>query len=85
MTLAWIACRAEDAVRNWWDEYRKECSFWYFQEWRVGPDGPIHQGHFLKQRPNATLVRLQMADAMRDEADPMSVAEAIDALVGPSE
>ena len=80
MTVAWIAYRAEDAVRNWWDEYRKECSFWYFQEWRVGPDGPVHQGHFLKRRSNATLVRLQMADAMRDVARPMSVAEAIDVL-----
>ena len=80
MTVAWIAYRTEDAVRNWWDEYRKECSFWYFQEWRVGPDGPVHQGHFLERRPNATLVRLQMVDAKRDEADPMSVAEAIDVL-----
>ena len=79
MTVAWIAYRTEDAVRNWWDEYRKEC-FWYFQEWRVGPDGPVYQGHFLKRRSNATLVRLQMADAKRDVAHPMSVAEAIDVL-----
>jgi hypothetical protein len=80
MAVAWIAYRTQDAVRNWWDEYRKECWDWHFREWRVGPDGPINQGHFLEGRPNATLVRLQMVDAMRDQADLMTVAEAINAL-----
>ena len=45
MSVAWIAYRAPDAVRNWWDVYRKEFSFWHFREWRFGPDGPVHQGH----------------------------------------
>jgi hypothetical protein len=80
MAVAWIAYRTQDAVRNWWDEYRKEFSVWRYQEWRAGPDGPIHQGHFLERRPNATLVRLQMVDAKRDRADLVSVAEAINAL-----
>lgn len=80
MAVAWIAYRTQDAVRNWWDEYRKKFSFWSFREWRVGPDGPVNQGHFLEQRSNATLVRLQMVDATRDQADLMSVAGAIDAL-----
>jgi hypothetical protein len=57
LSMAWIAYRTQDAVRNWWDEYRKEFSVWRYQEWRVGPDGPVHQGHSLEGRPNATLVR----------------------------
>ena len=80
MAVAWIAHRTPDCVRNSWDDYRKECHYWHFREWRVGPDGPVYQGHFLEQRSNATLVRLQMVDAKRDQADPMSVAQAIDAL-----
>jgi hypothetical protein len=80
MAVVWIAYRMQDAVRSWWNEYRKECWDWHFREWRVGPDAPIHQGYFLEQRPNATLVRLQMGDAKRDQADLMSVAEAIDVL-----
>jgi hypothetical protein len=80
MAVAWIAYRIPDAVRNWWEDYRKECWDWHFREWRVGPDGPVHQGHFLEQRSKATLVRLQMVDAMRDQAGLMSIAEAIDAL-----
>jgi hypothetical protein len=80
MAVAWIAYRAQDAVRSWWDEYRKECWDWHFREWRVGTDGHVHRGHFLEQRSNATLVRLQMVDAKRDQADLVSVAEAIDVL-----
>jgi hypothetical protein len=55
MAVAWIAYRTQNAVRNWWDEYRKECWDWHFREWRVGPDGPVHQGHFLEQPLKATL------------------------------
>ena len=80
MAAAWIAYRTPDAVRNWWGEYRQKFSVWRFRDWRVGPDGPVHQGHFLEERPNATLVRLHMVDAKRDQADPMSVAEAINAF-----
>ena len=80
MAVAWIAHRTQEAVRNWWDDYRKKFLVWSFREWRAGPDGPVHQGQFLEQRSNATLVRLQMVDAKRDQADLMSVAGAIDVL-----
>jgi hypothetical protein len=61
MAVAWIAYRTQDAVRNWWNEYRKECWDWHFREWRVGPDGPVHQGHFLERRLKPTLALLEMA------------------------
>ena len=35
MSVAWIAYRTPDAVRNWWDDYRKECWDWHFREWRL--------------------------------------------------
>ncbi|MGH9553226.1 MAG: hypothetical protein ACRD3W_27850, partial [Terriglobales bacterium] len=79
MAVAWIAYRTQDAVRNWWDEYRKEFSVWRYQEWRVGPDGPIHQGHFLEKRPEATLALLKMAEVWPGQIGLMSIAEAIDA------
>jgi hypothetical protein len=80
MAVAWIAYRSIDAVRNWWDEYRKECWDWHFREWRVGPDGPVRQGYFLEQRSKATLVLLKMTDVWPDQTGLISVAEAIDAL-----
>ena len=80
MAVAWIAYRTQDAVRNWWEEYRKQFSIWIFRKWRVGPDGPVYEGHFLEERPRATLVRLQMLDAKRDDTDLMSGAEAINEL-----
>jgi hypothetical protein len=80
MAVAWIAYRTQDAVRNWWNEYRKECWDWHFREWRVGPDGPVHQGHFLERRLKPTLALLEMAGVWPDQTGLMSVAEAIDAL-----
>ena len=80
MAVAWIAYRTPDAVRNWWGEYRQKFTVWRFREWRVGQDGPVHQRHFLEERPNATLSRLHMVGAKRDQADPMSVEEAINAF-----
>ena len=80
MTVAWIAHHTQEAVRNWWDDYRTKVLVWSFREWRLGPDGPVRQGHFLEQRSNARFVRLQMVDAKRDQADLMSVAGAIDVL-----
>lgn len=78
MTVAWIAYRTQDAVRKWWDDYRKECRDWHFRIWRV-PGGPIFEGHFLEQRSSATLVRLQMMEVL-DVKGLMSVERAIDAL-----
>ena len=31
MTLAWIVRRDHDAVRNEWDDYRRECADWHFE------------------------------------------------------
>src|SRR5262245_44452987 len=50
MTLAWMAWRSPDRVRWFWDAYRLQCLDWHFREWRVGPTGPVHAGHFLEKR-----------------------------------
>src|SRR5262245_50318812 len=55
MTIAWIAWRSPDKVREFWDSYRLESWEWRFREWRVGPDGPVYAGHFLEQKKPATL------------------------------
>src|SRR5207237_982322 len=36
MTVAWIAWRNSADVRDEWDTYRREQSFWIFERWRVG-------------------------------------------------
>ncbi len=81
MAVAWIAYRSADAVRNWWNDYRKEFSVWRYVEWQEKPDGPIHQGYGLERRPAATLVRLRIVDTKRQNAvDDMSAEEAIKEL-----
>src|SRR5262245_36121248 len=47
MTIAWIAWRSPAEVAEVWDAYRLQCSDWHFREWRIGPTGEIHKGHFL--------------------------------------
>lgn len=86
MALAWIAYRTPDAVREWWDEYRAECWDWQPRTWRIGPDGPVRNGHVLEQRPAATLARLTLAETLedrngRDPAWSMTVGEATEALL----
>jgi hypothetical protein len=49
MAVAWIVYRTQDAVRNWWDEYRNQFSVWRYQEWRVGPDGPHSSGALSRE------------------------------------
>jgi hypothetical protein len=61
MAVAWIAYRTADEVREWWDAYRIECWDWHYRKWRIGIDGPVHEGHFLEQRTTATLVLLGLA------------------------
>jgi hypothetical protein len=63
MTVAWMAWRSPDRVREFWDTYRSECWDWHFREWRNGPDGPVHAGHFLEQRRPATLLLLSLAES----------------------
>lgn len=62
LTVAWIAWRDPRQLLDWYDPYRAECLYWQYQEWRVGPDGPVHKGHFLKERAPATLVLLSLSE-----------------------
>ncbi len=61
MAIAWISWRSPTQVCQFWDDYRRECWDWHFREWRIGPDGPVHAGHFLEQREPATYSRLSLA------------------------
>jgi len=85
MAVAWIAWRTLEAVREWWNAYRAECSDWHFRRWRVGPEGPIHEGHFLEQRRPAALMDIRLAAIWADQAGEdtavvMTVPGAIEAL-----
>jgi hypothetical protein len=53
MAIAWISWRSPDKVREFWDDYRRECWDWHFRELRDG-----ERRYFLKQREPATLSRL---------------------------
>lgn len=86
MAVAWIAYRTPTAVREWWDDYRAGCWDWQPRNWRIGPDGPVRNGHVLEQRPVATLARLTLAETLedrkgRDPARSMTVGEATEALL----
>lgn len=81
MAIAWIAWRNSADVLDCYDPYREQCWYWYYQEWRVGPDSPVYKGHFLKQRPRATLVLLSLSERHDIAAGPerdrvMSVSDA---------
>jgi hypothetical protein len=65
MTVAWIAWRNSADVRDAWDAYRREQSFWIFERWRVGFDGPVHEGYNLKPGEPATLSRLALTEIYR--------------------
>ena len=83
MAVVWIAYRSMDKVREWWDPYRAGCWDWHFRKWRIGFDGPIHEGHFLEQRHTATLARLRLAAIFQEDSDRLptvkiSVKEAIE-------
>lgn len=62
MAVAWVAWRSFARVTEYWDEYRVNCWDWHFKKWRLGPDGPIHEGWFLEQRAPATLIVLALAE-----------------------
>lgn len=62
MTVAWIAWRDPNKVLQFYDPYRAQCFDWHFRKWRIGFDGPVYNGHFLKERPAATLVLLSLAE-----------------------
>ena len=60
MAVAWIAYLDLDEVREWSVPYRSKCFDWRWQSWRVGFDGPVHEGWHLEQRhkPNLSLFSL---------------------------
>jgi hypothetical protein len=79
MTVAWIVWRDEQDVLENYDPYRLEWLDWIFRKWRVGPEGPVHKGHFLEQRKPATLSRLAISyylDATQRRGNPVTFKEA---------
>jgi hypothetical protein len=63
MAVAWIAWRTEDAVRDSWDEYRKNCWDWHFRESQTGFEGPVTGGFFLEARSKASMHLLILSDS----------------------
>lgn len=76
MTVAWIAWRDPLEVLRCYDPYRVQCLDWHYQEWRLGSDGPIHKGHFLKERHRATLSLLSLAERYDIATDVVSESSA---------
>lgn len=84
MAVAWIAYLDLDAVREWSAPYRAECWHWIWQRWRIGFDGPVHEGWHLEQRSTPSLALLSIAEAL-DAAEgeapmAMSIKQAREAL-----
>ena len=76
MTLAWIAWREADAVREWWDVHQRECLVWRHRRSRIGFEGPFRDGHFLEQPRPPTVALLRMTEALDeifDQSPPMPV------------
>jgi hypothetical protein len=65
MTVAWIAWRTSADVRDAWDTFRREGSFWEHKRWRLGLDGPIHEGWHLQPRAPASLSNLALKEISR--------------------
>jgi hypothetical protein len=85
MAMAWIAMRSVEAVRQVWNEYRKECPVWRRQSWRDGPGGEVHKGWLLYYREPATSLGLEVlaiVSGLEEQGTPplMTVAEARNAL-----
>src|SRR3954447_19239039 len=69
MAVAWVAWRSFARVTEYWDEYRVKCWDWHFKRWRLGPDGPVHEGWFLEQRAPATLIVLALAEGYQSSEE----------------
>lgn len=84
MAVAWIAYLDLDEVREWSSLYRAECYDWHWQRWRVGFEGPVHEGWHLEQRHQPTLSLLSISgsfDSVHESKPPvMSVGDARKAL-----
>jgi hypothetical protein len=64
MTVAWIAWRSKDKVCESWSEYTDAYWYWFYREFRVGPDGPIECRHVLEQLEPAGLNQLMVIEAI---------------------
>ena len=84
MAVAWIAYLDLDEVREWSVPYRSKCFDWRWQSWRVGFDGPVHEGWHLEQRHKPTLSLLSLSsiydNVSGDKELAMSVKSALEAL-----
>lgn len=83
MAVAWIAYLDLEKVREWSAPYRAACRDWHWQRWRVGFDGPIHEGWHLEQRspPSLSLLGISVCLDQVDGTPPQrTVGEARDAL-----
>ena len=84
MVFAWIIHLDLDAVREWCAPYREECWHWVWQRWRIGFDGPVHEGWLLEQRGKPTLALLgigaALAGAEAQQSMSMSFGDAQESL-----
>ena len=62
MVVAWITWRSPAEVRDAWDTYRRQCTYWVPKQWRFGPDGPVYKGFFLEPLPLATFSLLDLKE-----------------------
>jgi hypothetical protein len=65
MTVAWIVWRTSADVREAWDAFRKEGSFWVHERWRAGFDGPVYEGWKLRPLAPAKLSMLMLTEVHR--------------------
>lgn len=85
MAVAWISYLDLDEVRQWFAPFREACTHWLWQRWRVGFDGPVHEGWHLEGRSRPTLALLGLGsvyDRVEGGGRPqqMTVDEAREAL-----
>ena len=69
MTVAWIAWRDPQKVLQFYDPYRTRCFDWHYRKWRIGFDGPVYEGHFLNERPPASLSLLSLSEHVEIATD----------------
>lgn len=63
MSVAWIATRDLEEVREWSEPFRAASYHWVWRRWRVGFDGPVYEGWHLDQKSRPTLALLSLAEA----------------------
>jgi hypothetical protein len=85
MVVSWIVWRARADVREAWDEFRREGSFWSHERWRVGFDGPINEGWLCKPKAPASLALVKLKEIYQRcegtlPSGAVSVADAIKLL-----